>query len=380
MDRQDDEIAQSDASQTARVSSRPTGLSVLPRYVARRPGFLIGAILCGFIGGLGYRLAFDPAAERTLPEFLRSGVHGLGLGLTVWAVQTAFAVGHPLGAAVRSLPLAVEVLVKALVLTGALIAVGLVLQLLLYAGIGRGWVASDLFRIVAVSFAFSIVVGVVIELERLIGTPLLMSALLGVYHRPTRRRLIVMFLDMASSTRLAETMGEVKVHDLITRFFFDIDEPIADFGGSVHAYVGDEVIVSWPLVDDPGRNGRCVACFDAIGRKIAALARRYEQEFGVVPTFRAGIHAGTVVVSECGDAKRQLALFGDTMNVAARLCDYCKSTDAALMISGDLRRVLAVRADVQIGEGELVEARGRRERVEAHAVRFAPTRPIRRPF
>jgi adenylate cyclase len=198
--------------------------------------------------------------------------------------------------------------------------------------------------------------------------------------RPSAIRRLGAGFSNGNSTRLAEAMGEVKVHDLITRFFFDIDGPIVDFGGSVHAYVGDEVIMSWPLVDDPALNGRCLACFDAIGRKIASLARRYEQEFGVVPMFRAGIHAGTVVVSECGDAKRQLALFGDTMNVAARLCNYCKSTDAALAISGDLRRVLAVPADVQIGEGELVEARGRRERVEAHAVRFAPTLPIRRPF
>ena len=69
------------------------------------------------------------------------------------------------------------------------------------------------------------------------------------------------------------------MHDLITRFFFDIDEPISAFGGAVHAYVGDEVIVSWPVSDDPARNARCVACFFAIERKIARLAADYEAEF-----------------------------------------------------------------------------------------------------
>jgi hypothetical protein len=29
----------------------------------------------------------------------------------------------------------------------------------------------------------------------------------------------------------------------------------------VHAYVGDEVIVCWPVTADPARNGRCVLCF-----------------------------------------------------------------------------------------------------------------------
>ena len=124
----------------------------------------------------------------------------------------------------------------------------------------------------------SLVIGVVVETRRLIGGVLLTSVLLGTYHRPSRRRLIVMSLDLANSTRLAEAMGELKVHDLLTRFFFDIDEPIADFGAAVHAYVGDEVIVSWPVVDDPARNARCLACFFAIERKITSvqeLARHF---------------------------------------------------------------------------------------------------------
>jgi class 3 adenylate cyclase len=79
---------------------------------------------------------------------------------------------------------------------------------------------------------------------------------LAPYHRPVRRRLIVMFLDLADSTHLAEALGELRVHDLITRFFFDIDEPIRAFGGAVHAYVGDEVIVSWPISGDPARDGQ----------------------------------------------------------------------------------------------------------------------------
>ena len=94
-------------------------------------------------------------------------------------------------------------------------------------------------------FAAAMVIGVGVETERLIGGELLTSVLLGTYHRPARQRLIVMFLDLAHSTRLAESMGECELTDLaITRFFFDIAQPISDFKGRVHAYVGDEVVVS----------------------------------------------------------------------------------------------------------------------------------------
>ena len=52
------------------------------------------------------------------------------------------------------------------------------------------------------------------------------------------------------------------MQELLTRFFFDIDEPIVAHGGEVHAYVGDEVIVSWPLTTAvfEGRVSRLLLC------------------------------------------------------------------------------------------------------------------------
>ena len=71
-----------------------------------------------------------------------------------------------------------------------------------------------------------------------------------------------MFLDLAGSTSLAEAMGELRVQNLLTRFFYDIDAAITAHGGEVHAYVGDEVIVTWPL-DERMSGGRCIDCFFA---------------------------------------------------------------------------------------------------------------------
>jgi class 3 adenylate cyclase len=124
------------------------------------------------------------------------------------------------------------------------------------------------------------------------------------------------------------------------------------------------------LADFPGSGAQRALrrCFFAIERKIARLARDYEAEFGIAPAFRAGLHAGPVVVSECGDAKRQLAYFGDTMNVGARLCEYCKTTNQRLVVSGDLLRLMTVRDDWAVGKGEHIAMRGRQERIEAHVV------------
>jgi class 3 adenylate cyclase len=366
---------QSDAAARVGGEARGFSRSNLLREARRRSLSLFIAV--GFVFGVAYRAAFDPVDERSLANFTLSGIHGVGLSLTVLAVDTAFAAGarSRLGSALRRLPLAAEIIVRALVMTAALTVVGFLLQVLLWTEtfhlrwVTPYWFTVELPRIVALVFGLSLVIGAAVEIRQLIGGPLLTSALLGTYHRPVRRELIVMFLDLAHSTRLAEAMGELKVHDLVTRFFYDIDAPISDFGGAVHAYVGDEVIVSWPVSGDLALNARCVSCFFAIERAIARLAPDYEREFGVAPEFRAGLHAGSVVVSECGDAKRQLAYFGDTMNVAARLCDYCKSTDERLVISGDIKRLMTIPADCAIGECEIVRPRGRREPVEVYAVR-----------
>ena len=51
------------------------------------------SLLGGFVAGVAYRILMDPAEERTLANFLRSGIHGVGITLTVWLVQTGFASG-----------------------------------------------------------------------------------------------------------------------------------------------------------------------------------------------------------------------------------------------------------------------------------------------
>jgi adenylate cyclase len=88
------------------------------------------------------------------------------------------------------------------------------------------------------------------------------------------------------------------------------------------------------------------------------------------------MHAGAVVVSECGDAKRQLAYFGDTMNVGARLCEHCKTINQQLVVSGDLMRLMAMPDDLVAGEAESVAVRGRQEHIQALAVKERPPRGL----
>lgn len=363
-------------SGVAAIKASPAGAgefrSAFTAYARRYRKFLFGLLIAAFVSGIAYRYLFDPYDERELANFIRSGFHAMGLALGGWTVQLAF-VSIPrsrLGAALRKLPLWAEFVVKSIAMTAAFTAVAVILQIILYgAPPQRFWFEHELPNILSLAFVFSLFVGMLFELQRFIGGRVLGSFLLGTYRRPTREQRIVMFLDIAGSTTLAENMDELRVHDLITRFFYDIDGPIADHGGEVHSYVGDEVIVTWPQGGDPKRNAGCLRCFFAIEDKIARVASSYVAEFGVAPRFRAGLHAGPVIVSQCGELKRQLAYFGDTMNVAARLREHCKAAGELLIVSAELMHCVRVPPGLKIGSGGKIPLRGRRIPIEAHSVR-----------
>ncbi len=99
--------------------------------------------------------------------------------------------------------------------------------------------------------------------------------------------------------------------------------------------------------DLAGRYWRAIAryldCVFAIEDRLAKRADHYRKEFGVVPAFRAGMHAGPVVIAECGDSRRQIAYFGDTVNVTARLQAHCKEGRPAVADIGRIASPAAVR-------------------------------------
>lgn len=157
------------------------------------------------------------------------------------------------------------------------------------------------------------------------------------------------------------------MQELLTRFFFDIDGPIVGHGGEVHAYVGDEVIVTWPLTAGVSA-GRCIDCFFAVADRIAENAGSYRQKFGSVPQFRAALHTGPVVISECGDSHRQIAYFGDTLNVTARLQEHCKEVGRPLLVSADLLSRVRAGPHLRVEALGAAALRGRLAVVEVFAI------------
>lgn len=154
----------------------------------------------------------------------------------------------------------------------------------------------------------------------------------GKYNLPKEEDKIFMFIDLNSSTSIAEKLGDQLYHRLLKDFFADLTNPILDSSGAIYQYVGDEVVVSWSYREGKEK-GRCLRCFFDMKTAVERNRERYLRRFGLVPQFKAGIHCGKVVAGEVGLVKRDITFSGDVLNTTSRILEKCKEFQAEFISS-----------------------------------------------
>ncbi|MCW5897701.1 MAG: adenylate/guanylate cyclase domain-containing protein [Flavobacteriales bacterium] len=184
--------------------------------------------------------------------------------------------------------------------------------------------------------------------------------LTGRYHKPRQEMRIFMFLDMRSSTAIAERIGHVKYFQLLNELYTEITDPIVYSRGEIYQYVGDEISVSWPLRRGLRRQ-RCVRCFLDIRNKLHKRAAHYQERYGLVPTFKAGFHYGQVTTGEVGLVKRERIFSGDVVNTAARIQNTCNEYGVDNLIPKALLDLLRLPASYRLREIGAIGLKGKRE-------------------
>ena len=171
-----------------------------------------------------------------------------------------------------------------------------------------------------------------------------------------------MFLDLTSSTTIAEQLGAQKYSSLLREFFFDLDEVINKTYGSIFQFVGDEVVVIWE-VKNGVKDANCVRLFFLAEDKIHSLRDRYIEKFGLCPEFKAGLHYGEVIMTEVGGSKQEIAYHGDPINTAARIRSACNDTKKKLLISKELLDIMpSVSSFFSIEPAGIFKLKGKKKR------------------
>jgi class 3 adenylate cyclase len=243
-------------------------------------------------------------------------------------------------------------------------------HLLLLRSYGRGVPYSKLPIMLPIVIAFSVIGIVVMRTIHFIGIETLFHLTLGTYHRPVMQEKVLLFLDINNSTALAEELGAVRTKSMVGKFLFDISKPITDHGGEIYLYKGDGLIALWDW-REAIRGNRILRTIDAIFSAIGRERGEYLEQFDIVPSFRIGVHGGEVVVSEQGDTKRAIGVYGATINIAARVEEVAKAYHIACAISGDVAENLADEEArlIPIGQEKI---RGSAAEIAIYEYRVAP--------
>ncbi|MCE9618713.1 MAG: adenylate/guanylate cyclase domain-containing protein [Planctomycetes bacterium] len=320
---------------------------------------LVGAAI-GAALGFAYMLAIEPPGWAAAARGMAAGAAIAG-GVTLLETYGAASAA---GRALRRLPFAAFVAVKVgLWIVWIMPVLAVVRHFAPPTERGTFVLAGDALYSLAVSF----VIVSLMEVDRLLGPGVLWRLVIGRYHRPVLEDRAFLLLDIESSSGIAEDIGDERFLGLLHRVITDVSEAIVAHGGEIYRFVGDGIIVSWPTVAAV-RDARILHCLAAVVAVMERNRETYRSEFGVAPLGRAAMHAGPIAVGEVGDARREIAFLGDTLNTASRMDQECRKLGRRALISSDLLARLAVPDGMRVESLGDVMLRGKSHTVALHAI------------
>ncbi len=223
----------------------------------------------------------------------------------------------------------------------------------------------------ASTFIYSVFITVLInfvsQVNRKFGPGILLPMFFGKYHQPIVEERIFMFLDLKDSTPYAERLGHVKFSQLIQDCFYDLNRIVPKFKAEIYQYVGDEAVLCWKTKEGV-KDLNCIAVFFAFKEKLAENISNYQNKYGLIPEFKAGVNVGETTIAEVGDVKREIAYHGDVLNTAARIQGVCNTYGKALLISEKLESLLHFTDEYKkkfVGE---VELKGKAKPVKIYSI------------
>jgi adenylate cyclase len=228
---------------------------------------------------------------------------------------------------------------------------------------------STILFFLIILFAGGYVFVLINTLFHQIGYGPLARIMMGYYQKPREEHRIFMFLDLQSSTTVAEKLGHKRYSYFIQDCFKCVSNSLLSTGGRVYQFVGDEVVITW----NAQKQKSYKAAVDFFCLYEEALGKRrdyFEEEYGMMPVFTAAINVGKVMATEVGEIKRELAYHGDVLNTAARIQKQCKTYKKQILVTEKFAKDLQkVSSSYQINYVDKVKFHGKGNMVDLYEVR-----------
>ena len=185
----------------------------------------------------------------------------------------------------------------------------------------------------------------------------------GSSYSGVERYVVIMFVDMRGSSRLAEGRLPFDTVFVINQFLDAVSSAILAAGGEPNQILGDGLLALFGMGGKPEAACRqAIAACAAIAARVETLNSALAYALLEPIRFGIGIHAGVTIAGNIGyERHAQFTVIGDAVNVAARLEELTKPFGCEVMMSEEVYRPRRLRPRRPAG------ARSRRARPRSRA-------------
>lgn len=161
------------------------------------------------------------------------------------------------------------------------------------------------------------------------------------------RNVVIMFVDMRGSTKLAEHRLPYDTVFIINRFLTAVSSGVVAAGGKPNQILGDGLLALFGLNGTNAAGCReAVHASGLIAHNIDELNRALVHDLPEPLRFGIGIHSGIVIAGDIGYREHaSFTVIGDPVNVAARLQDLTKSLGFEVLMSEEVYAAAGFRGD-----------------------------------
>ena len=184
-----------------------------------------------------------------------------------------------------------------------------------------------------------------------------------------RTHAVVLFADLRGFTSLSERLEPRQVVPLLNEYFSLLTEITLRHDGTVFHLAGDCLMLGFGVpLEQPDSPGRAVRAAQEMLGSFAVLAGSWHTRFDVDAGLGIGINEGDVVACNIGSSSyMSYTLIGDTVNVAARLCQRARAGE--MLFSHTIKQSLdALGVDVGATPLPPMQLRGRSRTIDIFCV------------
>lgn len=161
------------------------------------------------------------------------------------------------------------------------------------------------------------------------------------------KEVAIMFVDIKGFTSFAERFPPYDVVHVLDRFFYQMDDVVQKYGGTIDNTMGDGFMALFGVAEGQGCVLSAVAAGFGVLEKSKKMRRYTNDLYKWDLDVRLGIHSGTVIVGSIGTTDtRKVTAIGDAVNVASRIETANKELGTQFLISEEVYERVKDRIEV----------------------------------